>query len=204
MTIAAIVPVGSMSAANAALDASGFGPRNFSVPGYASASATHGGVAAWDDPALLAALLSLTDVTVGQSDDPPDVAFAALFAVQGAAWGDHAPLLPSSGSALAGTLYRYEDGTLWWCIQTFDRSVYSAHPSTYPALIRIVREPGTISAWTQPIDQYDAYKLTNPFTGLPDECMHAGKHWAVTQADGSGNNVWEPGVYGWSEVSMPP
>ena len=24
--------------------------------------------------------------------------------------------------------------------------------------------------------------------------------WKVTQADGSGNNVWEPGVFGWTKV----
>lgn len=25
----------------------------------------------------------------------------------------------------------------------------------------------------------------------------------VTQADGAGNNVWEPGAYGWTEVVVP-
>jgi hypothetical protein len=201
MTIVAIVPVADMAAANAALDAAGFGPKNFSVAGYASTGATHGGLAAWDDPALLAALELDANITVTESDDDPATAFAGLFAAASVAWGDTAPALPATGNATAGTLYRYDDGTLWWCIQTFSRSTYSAHPSTYPALIRIVREPGTVAAWTQPIDQYDAYKLASPFTGLPDECTHAGKRWRVTQADGSGNNVWEPGVYGWSEVA---
>ena len=27
-----------------------------------------------------------------------------------------------------------------------------------------------------------------------------GKTWKVTLADGSGNNVWTPGEYGWTEV----
>lgn len=29
---------------------------------------------------------------------------------------------------------------------------------------------------------------------------HNGFTWKVTQADGSGNNVWQPGVYGWTKV----
>ena len=27
-----------------------------------------------------------------------------------------------------------------------------------------------------------------------------GRKWQVTQADGAGNNVWEPGVFGWTKV----
>lgn len=36
--------------------------------------------------------------------------------------------------------------------------------------------------------------------------MKNGFTWKVTQADGSGNNVWEPGVYGWLDKSpvVPP
>ena len=84
-------------------------------------------------------------------------------------------------------------------IQTFSRTTYSAHPSTYPALIRLVIEPGVVAPWKQPSDQFDAYKLVNPFNGKPDQCTHNGKTWTVTQVDGSGNNVWEPGVFGWTQ-----
>ena len=38
----------------------------------------------------------------------------------------------------------------------------------------------------------------------PDAAIKAlfakGFTWKVTQADGSGNNVWEPGVFGWTKV----
>ena len=34
-----------------------------------------------------------------------------------------------------------------------------------------------------------------------DTCTYSGKTWKVTQADGSGNNVWEPGVFGWTQVN---
>lgn len=42
--------------------------------------------------------------------------------------------------------------------------------------------------WVQPLGATDAYN-----TG--DEVAHNGKHW-VSDVD---NNVWEPGVYGWTE-----
>jgi len=31
---------------------------------------------------------------------------------------------------------------------------------------------------------------------------HNGQTWEVAQADGAGNNVWEPGVFGWVEVAL--
>ena len=43
--------------------------------------------------------------------------------------------------------------------------------------------------WSQPLGAHDAYK-----TG--DKVSHSGKHWTST-VDG---NVWEPGVYGWTQV----
>ena len=46
----------------------------------------------------------------------------------------------------------------------------------------------------------DAPKPVNPFSGKPDQRTHNGFTWKVTQADGSGNNVWEPGVFGWTKV----
>lgn len=43
--------------------------------------------------------------------------------------------------------------------------------------------------WVQPTGAQDAYNSG-------DKCSHNGKHW-VSNLDG---NVWEPGIYGWSEV----
>ena len=47
--------------------------------------------------------------------------------------------------------------------------------------------------WVQPLDQFAAYKLVNPFTGQGDRCTHNGSVWVSTTA----NNVWSPGAYGW-------
>lgn len=43
--------------------------------------------------------------------------------------------------------------------------------------------------WVQPTGSQDAYNAG-------DKCSHNGKHW-MSNLDG---NVWEPGIYGWSEV----
>ena len=43
--------------------------------------------------------------------------------------------------------------------------------------------------WVQPTGAQDAYNYG-------DKCSHNDKHW-VSNLD---SNVWEPGIYGWSEV----
>ena len=204
MSMVAIIPVSNLLAANTSLEAAGFGPNNFSVAAYAGPGATHAALHSWDDAEFEAAVQAIPGVVVDISSGDPVTRTQSLIAAQGAQWGDQAPALPTSGNALANTLYRYDDDTLWWCIQTFNRSTYSAHPSTYPALIRRVRNPYAIEEWHQPIDQYDAYKLVNPFTGKPDQVTYNGETLYVTGVDGSGNNVWEPGTYGWTVVGQEP
>jgi hypothetical protein len=102
-------------------------------------------------------------------DGDPVARTKALIEAQGAKFGAQAPQLPSSGTVTAGSLYQFEE-KLWSVIQTFSRTTYPAHPSTYPALIRRVHVPGEVEPWKQPLDQFDAYKLVNPFNGLPDKC----------------------------------
>ena len=202
MSLCAIIPVANLAAANATLAAAGYGPRNFSVQAYGATGATHAALHAWNDAAFIAAVKAIPGVVWEESGGDPVARTQALIAAQGAKWGAQAPMLPTTGNATAGTLYAYNrNGTreLWQCIQTFSRSTYGAVPETYPALIRRIRVPGTVAAWVQPLDQYDAYKLVNPFTGKPDECTFGGFTWYVSQADGSGNNVWQPGVFGWTK-----
>lgn len=198
MSLAAVIPIASLAAANASLEAQGCGPRNFSVPLYASTGPTHAALHAWDDPVFVPAIKALPGVVWQESSGIPTEMVAVLVAAQNVRWGAYAPDLPTSGNAVAGTLYRYNGDELWWCIQTFSRTTFSAPPATYPALIRRSRVPGSVAAWVQPIDQYDAYKLLNPFTGQPDRATHNGQTWRVSQADGAGNNVWAPGAFGWT------
>lgn len=52
----------------------------------------------------------------------------------------------------------------------------------------LIPDPGVIPDWKQP-------SSTNPYM-KGDKVKHNGKIW-ISDVD---NNVWEPGVYGWSEV----
>lgn len=194
MSIVAVVPLANLLAANASLQAQGYGPDNFSVPAYSGPAPAFAALHAWDDPAFVAAIKAVAGVAFDESAGAPGARASALIEAQGARWAGQAPELPTSGNALAGTLYTYGDGELWWCIQTFNRSTFSAPPATYPALIRRARIPGAVEPWVQPIDQFDAYQLVNAFTGKPDECSHQGQRWVSDYA----NNVWEPGVFGWT------
>ncbi|MCC7462915.1 MAG: hypothetical protein IT480_10705 [Gammaproteobacteria bacterium] len=196
MSLCEIVPVAQLQASNSALAAAGFGERNFSVACFTGAAATHAALHAWDSPAFATAVKALPGVVFDESAGDPVTRTAARITAQSAKWGNAAPDLPSTGNVTAGSLYRFED-SLWSVIQTYSRTTYPAHPSTYPALIRRVRQPGIREQWTQPIDQYDAYRLVNAFTGRADECTHNGKSWRTTVD----TNVWAPGTAGvWTEI----
>lgn len=196
MSICAIIPVASLAAANSALEAQGFGIGNFSVPAYGATGATHAALHAWDDPPFNAAVKAIAGVVYAEGTGDPVARTKALIEAQGAKWGAQAPALPTSGNVTAGSLYRFED-TLWSVIQTFNRTTYGAHPNTYPALIRSVRDPRKAEAWRQPLDQFGSYKLVNPFSGKADECIHNGKTWR-TRVD---VNVWEPAAGQlWDEI----
>lgn len=194
MSISAICSVADMQAVNALLEEQGFGPNNFSIPAFTGPSPSHAALHAWDDGLFLAALQAIPEVTLDDEVSDPVAGTNQVIVDAGAQWGATAPLL--EGVTVPGTLYQDPFGTLWSCIQSYDTTVYP-DPYVIPALIRRARNPYNIEPWMQPIDQFDAYKLVNPFTGVGDKCRHNGFDWQVIEADGSGNNVWEPGVFGW-------
>jgi len=63
-------------------------------------------------------------------------------------------------------------------------------PDISPSLFAkvLIPDENTIPEWEQP-DSTNAYQIG-------DKVTHNGKTWENTIA----NNVWEPGVYGWSEI----
>ena len=81
-------------------------------------------------------------------------------------------------------------GKLFRCLQAHT-SQDGWEPENAPALWAKVLIPDTdvIPEWEQP-------DSINPYSA-GDKVTHNGKTW-VSDVD---NNVWEPGVYGWSEVS---
>ena len=64
-------------------------------------------------------------------------------------------------------------------------------PDTATSLYKAVGiDPSGIPLWVQPLGATDAYNIG-------DIVMHNGKKWESS----IDNNVWEPGVYGWKEVT---
>jgi hypothetical protein len=192
----ASIPVASMVAANTSLAALGFGPNNFSVPTYTDKDVpTYAILHSWGHAAFEAAVAAISGVVItAEGADQLATAKAAATTVGGAFAASAKPL---TGTVTPG-LYVDSVGKLWWVIQSYNTAIWT-DPTIIPALIVPARTPGVAVPWYQTFAA-DAFKLVNPFTGTGDICTHNGKTWRVTQADGSGNNVWEPGVFGWTEV----
>ena len=80
-------------------------------------------------------------------------------------------------------------GTLYKCVQAHT-SQADWTPGAAPSLFAKVLIPDaeTIPEWEQP-------DSTNPYS-KGDKVTHNGKTW-VSDID---NNVWEPGIYGWTKI----
>ena len=61
-------------------------------------------------------------------------------------------------------------------------------PDLIPALVVPYRAPGVVSPWVQP-ESNNSYQIGERVT-------HNGSVWECNTA----NNVWEPGVFGWTEI----
>lgn len=80
------------------------------------------------------------------------------------------------------------EGQLYRCVQAHtSQPVWT--PNDTPALWTPVAEPGEIPEWKQPTGEQDAY-------AIGDKVRHNDLVW---QSDYNAN-VWEPGVYGWSQI----
>lgn len=95
-----------------------------------------------------------------------------------------------AGVAYAEGYKIQRSGKLWRCLQAHT-SQDGWEPESAPSLWAKVLIPDetVVPEWEQP-------DSTNPYNA-GDKVTHNGKTW-VSDVD---NNVWEPGVYGWSEVS---
>ena len=88
-----------------------------------------------------------------------------------------------------GNLRRY-NGRLYKCIGDHTSQADWA-PDLPVSLWAPTSDPAEeYPAWSQPVGAHDAYN-----TG--DKVSHNEKHW-ISDVD---SNVWEPGVYGWTEVT---
>ena len=88
-----------------------------------------------------------------------------------------------------GQLRRY-NGTLYKCVQAHT-SQADWTPDTAASLWSVAADPAEEwPSWSQPIGAHDAY-------AKGAKVSHNGKHW-TSSVD---SNVWEPGVYGWTEAT---
>lgn len=106
--------------------------------------------------------------------------------------GEHADLFAEWAYPIAytaGQIRRY-NGTLYKCVQAHTSQADWA-PPTAPSLWSLTADPAEEwPEWIQPIGAHDAYMAG-------DKVRHSNKRW-TSNID---NNVWEPGVYGWTEVT---
>ena len=88
----------------------------------------------------------------------------------------------------AGQRLQYQD--ILYTVLTAHTSQADWTPDAAPSLFAkvLIPDPAVVPAWEQP-------ESTNPYMA-GDKVSHNGKIWA-SDID---NNVWEPGVYGWTEV----
>lgn len=87
-----------------------------------------------------------------------------------------------------GSLRRY-GGILYRCVQAHE-SQEGWEPDKAASLWAVTSDPAEgWPAWSQPVGAHDAYDAGA-------KVSHKDKHWTST-VDG---NVWEPGVYGWTEA----
>ena len=99
------------------------------------------------------------------------------------------PAWNSAATYAVGDRVRYND-ILYSCLTAHTAQVDwtpMAAPSLWAKVL--IPDPDVIPEWEQP-------DSTNPYSA-GDKVTHNGKTW-VSDIDG---NVWEPGVYGWTEVT---
>jgi len=98
----------------------------------------------------------------------------------------------TAGETVEAGTYRTYGEELYSCIQGHTtQSDWT--PPVVPALWRHWPKaaPGAdYPPWVQPLGAHDAYKIG-------DRVTHKDKNWECVAGDAAGNNVWEPGVYGW-------
>ena len=120
------------------------------------------------------------------------VALAETGSIDDVTAGEHMESFETWTAAVAytaGKMRRYR-GKLYRCISAHT-SQEDWTPDTATSLWKEIADPAEEwPKWAQPIGAHDAYNAG-------DKVSHNDKKWKST-CDG---NVWEPGVYGWTEVT---
>ena len=179
MSFSATIPASQIESANAALEAAGFGPNNFSRPmRTGSGDATHAGLHSWNDPAFRAAVAAIPNVQITDGTGL-EITFAAHASARALDWTEPTtwfqnPIMTGDRRSHAGKEWEsLVDFNVWTPPVGWREIVASGYP-----------------AWVQPTGAHDAYPI-----GF--RVSHAGQNWQSNIAA----NVWEPGTPGlWSVV----
>ena len=86
---------------------------------------------------------------------------------------------------------RKRNGNLYRCLQDHTSQEDWTPEAAVSLWVQIADPAIEWPEWVQPVGSMDAYAKDAKVT-------HNGKHW-TSDVD---NNVWEPGVYGWTEVAQ--
>lgn len=89
----------------------------------------------------------------------------------------------------AGQIRRH-NGALYRCLQDHTSQADWTPDSAVSLWVAVSDPAEEWPAWSQPVGAHDAYSAGA-------KVSHQGKHW-TSSADG---NVWEPGVFGWTEAA---
>lgn len=169
-----------------------FGEEIYNLPGHddfegaetATVAEVDGGVRLTQQGAELSAARDVSSIAF--------VALAEVGGIDDATAGEHTELFApwAAGVAYRINNLRQYGGRLYRCVQAHT-SQEDWTPDAAASLWAEVADPAEEwPAWSQPIGAHDAYRAG-------DKVRHNGARW-TSDTDG---NVWEPGVYGWTEVT---
>lgn len=119
------------------------------------------------------------------------VTLAEAGEIDDATAGEHAELFSPWESGVkyeAGNLRKY-GGQLYRCIQAHTSQADWTPDAAVSLWVKAADPAEEWPEWSQPVGAADAYDQGA-------KVSHNGKHWTSDVAA----NVWEPGVYGWTEV----
>lgn len=89
-----------------------------------------------------------------------------------------------------GNIRRYGGVLLYRCIQDHTSQADWTPDRAVSLWVNISDPAEEWPAWSQPVGAHDAYQIG-------DKVSYDDRHWMSV----AGDNVWQPGVYGWEEVN---
>lgn len=96
------------------------------------------------------------------------------------------------GVAYAADSHVCFEGSLYKVLQSHTSQADWLPPSTPSLFVKIIPS-GYVTAWVQPTGAHNAYQIG-------DKVTYNSKEWECNTA----NNVWAPGVYGWTDLTPAP